>query len=82
MTTILRPSINASDWLEKNKMGIPNTWDEMLKVSQSFVVDTNKDGRPDHYGFRLPIASGGATNLALLRMALGEKSKVLGNDWS
>src|SRR5512140_1014043 len=39
-----------SDWLEKNKLNIPNTWDEVLKVSRSFMVDTNKDGRPDHYG--------------------------------
>lgn len=71
-----------SDWLEKNKMGIPNTWDEMLKVSQSFVVDTNKDGRPDHYGSVFPIASGGATNWLSFAWLWAEKVKLLGNDWS
>ena len=71
-----------SDWLEKSKMGIPNTWDEMLKVSQSFVADTDKDGRPDRFGAVFPIASGGATNWLSFAWLWAEKVKLLGNDWS
>lgn len=70
-----------SDWLEKMKLNIPNTWDEMLKVSQAFVQDTNKDGKPEHYGSVFPIASGGVTNWLSFAFLWAEKVKLLGNDW-
>jgi multiple sugar transport system substrate-binding protein len=69
-----------TDWLEKNKIGIPNTWDEVVKASRSFMV--NKDGRPEHYGAVFPIASGGATNWLSFAWLWAENIKLLGNDWS
>jgi multiple sugar transport system substrate-binding protein len=71
-----------SDWLEKNKLGIANTWDEMLKVSKSFMADVNKDGKIDQFGCVFPIASGGATNWLSFAFLWAEKVKLLGNDWS
>ncbi len=71
-----------SDWLEKGKMEIPNTWDEMLKVSKGFMADVNKDGKIDQFGCVFPIASGGAANWLSFAFLWAEKIKLLGNDWS
>jgi multiple sugar transport system substrate-binding protein len=54
----------------------------MLKVSNSFVMDTNKDGKIDQYGCIFPIASSGATNWGSFPFLWAEKVKLLGNDWS
>lgn len=71
-----------SDWLEKNKMEVPKTWDEVLKVSQSFVADTNNDGKPDQFGSVFPIASNGASNWLSFAWLWAEQIKLLGSDWS
>lgn len=43
--------IYRSDWLAAKRLPVPQTWDDILKVSRAMTEDTNKDGKIDRWGF-------------------------------